>query len=70
MTKDLVVPLFALPSLKVCQALTMITWIEWGNDRNAGAWLWSGLAIRISQDLGLLYNDTLLALPDEEMQRE
>ena len=70
MAKELVVPLFALPSLKVCQALIMITWIEWGSDRDAGAWLWSGLAIRISQDLGLFYNDTILALPDEEMQRE
>ena len=70
MAKQLILPLFNVPSLKVCQALVMLTWIEWGSDRDASAWLWSGLAIRMSQDLGLSYADTLLAIQDEEIRRQ
>ena len=67
--KELVYPLFSLPSLKVCQALVMITWIEWGSDRDSSAWLWSGLSIRMSQDIGLSYWDSLEAVPEGEARR-
>lgn len=67
--KELIYPMFALPSLKVCQALVMITWIEWGSDRDSSAWLWSGLAIRMSQDMGLSYWDSLDSISDGETRR-
>lgn len=67
--KELIYPMFALPSLKVCQALVMITWIEWGSDRDSSAWLWSGLAIRMSQDMGLSYWDSLESISDGETRR-
>ena len=62
--KNLLVPLLSLPSLQVIQGLVCLTWIEWGSNRDAGAWMLGGMCIRMSQDLGLLYREASATLPD------
>ncbi|KAK9246272.1 fungal-specific transcription factor domain-containing protein [Lipomyces tetrasporus] len=51
--KMLLIPHLALPSVEIVFALLLIAYHEFGEDRDSGLWSWSGLAIRMSYDLGL-----------------
>ncbi|KAI5478112.1 C6 transcription factor [Pseudohyphozyma bogoriensis] len=51
--KALVIPHLALPSLDSVYALLLLAYHEHGADRDSGLWAYSGMAIRMSIDLGL-----------------
>ncbi|KAK4702805.1 hypothetical protein P7C70_g3416, partial [Phenoliferia sp. Uapishka_3] len=51
--RALVIPHLALPSLDVVYALLLLAYHEHGQDRDSGLWSYSGMAIRMSIDLGL-----------------
>jgi hypothetical protein len=51
--KQALLPLLAIPTLEVLQAYILLTWSEWGNGRDAGFWMYSGICVRMAQDLGL-----------------
>lgn len=51
--KRLLIPLLALPSLEVVQSLVLLTYQEYATDRDSGLWMYSGMAIRMVQDIGL-----------------
>jgi hypothetical protein len=51
--KQALLPLLAIPTLEVLQSYILLTWSEWGNDRDAGFWMYSGICVRMAQDLGL-----------------
>ncbi|KAK9350197.1 fungal-specific transcription factor domain-containing protein, partial [Lipomyces doorenjongii] len=51
--KALVIPHLALPSVETVFSLLLIAYLEFAADRDSGLWSWSGLAIRMSYDLGL-----------------
>lgn len=44
-------------SLEGIQALLMLALYEWGQSRGLSAWIFSGLAIRLAQSMGLAYED-------------
>ncbi|KAK9483575.1 fungal-specific transcription factor domain-containing protein [Lipomyces starkeyi] len=51
--KALLIPHLALPSVETVFSLLLIAYLEFAEDRDSGLWSWSGLAIRMSYDLGL-----------------
>jgi hypothetical protein len=51
--KQALLPLLAIPTLEVLQSYILLTWSEWGNGRDAGFWMYSGICVRMAQDLGL-----------------
>ncbi|KAK7202840.1 fungal-specific transcription factor domain-containing protein [Myxozyma melibiosi] len=51
--KVLLIPHLAIPSVETVYALLLIAYHEFAQDRDSGLWSWSGLAIRMSYDLGL-----------------
>jgi hypothetical protein len=51
--KQALLPLLEIPTLEVLQSFILLTWSEWGNDRDAGFWMYSGICVRMAQDLGL-----------------
>ncbi|KAK9235004.1 fungal-specific transcription factor domain-containing protein [Lipomyces kononenkoae] len=51
--KMLLIPHLALPSIETVFTLLLMAYHEFGEDRDSGLWSWSGLAIRMSYDLGL-----------------
>ncbi|KAK9354935.1 fungal-specific transcription factor domain-containing protein [Lipomyces doorenjongii] len=51
--KMLLLPHLALPSVETVFTLLLIAYLEFACDRDSGLWSWSGLAIRMSYDLGL-----------------
>ena len=44
-------------SLEGVQALLMLALYEWGQSRGLSAWIYSGIAIRLAQSMGLAYED-------------
>jgi len=51
--KQLLVVLLAVPSYDLVASLLMISWYEFGCNRDVGFWMYSGMAIRMAQDLGM-----------------
>ncbi|ODQ69159.1 hypothetical protein LIPSTDRAFT_76404 [Lipomyces starkeyi NRRL Y-11557] len=51
--KMLLLPHLALRSVDTLFTLLLIAYLEFACDRDSGLWSWSGLAIRMSYDLGL-----------------
>lgn len=51
--KQALLPLLAIPTLEVLQSYILLTWSEWGNGRDAGFWMYTGICVRMAQDLGL-----------------
>ncbi|KAH8083490.1 hypothetical protein HD553DRAFT_342712 [Filobasidium floriforme] len=43
----------AVANLDLVEALLMISWYEFSADRDGGLWMYSGMAFRMAQDLGL-----------------
>lgn len=50
---SLVVPLLRIPSVDVVAGLLLLATVEFGQNSESGLWMYSGMAIRMSVDLGL-----------------
>ena len=48
-----VVDALACPTLDVVQACLLLAWGEFGSNRDSGLWMYLGISIRMSQDLGM-----------------
>lgn len=51
--KSSIVDLFPCPSVAVVQATLLLAYDEFGANRDSGLWMYLGIAIRMSQDLGM-----------------
>ncbi|CED82451.1 Transcription factor domain, fungi [Phaffia rhodozyma] len=51
--KKILVPLLSFPSVDTVVGLVLLAWSEFGSGRDSGLWMFSGMAIRMLQDLGL-----------------
>ncbi len=45
------------PSIDTIQALLMLGLYEWGQTRGLSAWVFTGIAMRLAQSMGLAYED-------------
>lgn len=51
--KQIIVVLLAVPSYDIVASLLMLSWYEFGCNRDVGFWMYTGMAIRMAQDLGM-----------------
>jgi hypothetical protein len=51
--KQIVIALLAVPSYDLVASLLMLSWYEFGCNRDVGFWMYTGMAIRMAQDLGM-----------------
>lgn len=51
--KQLVIVLLAFPSYDLVASLLMLSWYEFGCNRDVGFWMYTGMAIRMAEDLGM-----------------
>ncbi|KAH8678381.1 fungal-specific transcription factor domain-containing protein [Xylariales sp. PMI_506] len=51
--KHLLVPLLNMPSAEVVQSMMMIAWLELATCRDVGHWMYTGMAVRMAEDMGL-----------------
>lgn len=51
--KQLVIVLLSIPSYDLVASLLMLSWYEFGCNRDVGFWMYTGMAIRMAQDLGM-----------------
>jgi hypothetical protein len=51
--KVLLVPLLNLPSYEVVESILMIAWMEMATCHDAGLWMYTGMAVRMAEDLGM-----------------
>lgn len=51
--KQIIVVLLAVPSYDLVASLLMLGWYEFGCNRDVGFWMYTGMAIRMAQDLGM-----------------
>lgn len=51
--KQLVIVLLSVPSYDLVASLLMLSWYEYGCNRDVGFWMYTGMAIRMAQDLGM-----------------
>jgi hypothetical protein len=51
--KQIIVVLLAVPSYDLVASLLMLSWYEFGCNRDVGFWMYTGMAIRMAQDLGM-----------------
>ncbi|WWC93859.1 hypothetical protein V866_000695 [Kwoniella sp. B9012] len=63
-------------TVEMVETLILISWYEFGQDRDAGLWMYSGMGLRMGQDLGLdslskqTASDQLPQAPDELYARQ
>ncbi|KAF7559012.1 hypothetical protein G7046_g5138 [Stylonectria norvegica] len=57
--KLLLVPLLNLPSYEVVESILMIAWMEMATCHDAGLWMYTGMAVRMAEDLGMHKKSTL-----------
>ncbi|CAK7235652.1 hypothetical protein SBRCBS47491_009367 [Sporothrix bragantina] len=50
--KEQLVPLLSIPAPEVVAGLVILAWAEFGDNNEAGLWMFTGMAIRMAQDLG------------------
>ncbi|KAF0321669.1 hypothetical protein GQ607_011182 [Colletotrichum asianum] len=50
--KEQLVPLLSVPEPEIVAGLVLLSWSEFGEDNEAGLWMFAGMAIRMAQDLG------------------
>uniref|UniRef100_A0A8H7K3G1 Xylanolytic transcriptional activator regulatory domain-containing protein n=1 Tax=Bionectria ochroleuca TaxID=29856 RepID=A0A8H7K3G1_BIOOC len=60
--KDQLASLLSIPASDVVAGLVIMAWVEFGDNNEAGMWMYSGMAIRMAQDLG--YHRRLEAVAD------
>ena len=51
--KVLLMPLLNLPSYEVVESILMIAWMEMATCHDAGLWMYTGMAVRMAEDLGM-----------------
>lgn len=51
--KHLLIPLLNLPSYEVVESILMISWLELANCHDVGIWMYTGMAVRMAEDMGL-----------------
>ncbi|RDW89681.1 hypothetical protein BP6252_01713 [Coleophoma cylindrospora] len=51
--KQLIFVLLSVPSYDLVASLLMLSWYEFGCNRDVGFWMYTGMAIRMAQDLGM-----------------
>ncbi|PSN59111.1 hypothetical protein BS50DRAFT_537863 [Corynespora cassiicola Philippines] len=51
--KEQALSLLGIPAPEVVAGLLILAWAEFGDNNEAGLWMFSGMAIRMAQDLGL-----------------
>ncbi|KAL7410411.1 fungal-specific transcription factor domain-containing protein [Mrakia frigida] len=72
--KYLLVPLLSFPTEETCTALVLLSWNEFGGGRDSGHFMFTGMAIRVVQDLGMQHEISLAPRgeggPNNESQRE
>ncbi|KAI9875398.1 MAG: hypothetical protein M1830_008526 [Pleopsidium flavum] len=51
--KKLLMPLLSIPSCDVVAGMLLLSWVEFGDNNEAGLWMFSGMALRMAQELGL-----------------
>lgn len=51
--KILLVPVLNLPSYEVVESILMIAWMEMATCHDAGLWMYTGMAVRMAEDLGM-----------------
>ncbi len=49
----MVIVLVAVPTYDLVASLLMLSWYDFGCNRNVGFWMYTGMAIRMAQDLGM-----------------
>ncbi|WVW83580.1 hypothetical protein I302_105601 [Kwoniella bestiolae CBS 10118] len=63
-------------TVEMVETLVLISWYEFGQDRDAGLWMYSGMGLRMGQDLGLdsinkqISSQELPQAPDELYARQ
>ncbi|KAH7134294.1 fungal-specific transcription factor domain-containing protein [Dactylonectria macrodidyma] len=55
--KEQLMSLLSVPAPDVVAGLVLLAWAEYGGNNEAGLWMFSGMAIRMAQDLGLHRSD-------------
>lgn len=51
--KHLLVPLLNLPSYDVVASILMIAWMEMATCHDVGIWMYTGMAVRMAEDMGM-----------------
>jgi hypothetical protein len=51
--KYLLVPLLNMPSYEVLESILMITWMELATCHDVGLWMYTGMAVRMAEDMGM-----------------
>ena len=51
--KHLLVPLLNLPSYEVLESILMIAWMELATCHDVGLWMYTGMAVRMAEDMGM-----------------
>lgn len=51
--KHLLVPLLNMPSVEVVESILMIAWVELATCHDVGLWMYTGMAVRMAEDMGL-----------------
>ncbi|KAI4195178.1 MAG: hypothetical protein LQ350_007352 [Teloschistes chrysophthalmus] len=51
--KGLLLPLLGIPSCDVISGLVLLSLAEFGNNSEAGMWMFTGMALRMAQEIGL-----------------
>lgn len=51
--KHLLVPLLNLPSYDVVASMLMIAWMEMATCHDVGLWMYTGMAVRMAEDMGM-----------------
>ena len=59
--KHLLVPHLNLPSFEVVESILMIAWTELGTCHDVGLWMYTGMAVRMAEDLGMHKVSRILA---------
>ena len=62
--KEQLMSLLAVPAPDVVAGLVLLAWAEYGDNNEAGLWMFSGMAIRMAQDLGLRRSDATESDPN------
>ncbi|RDL30467.1 uncharacterized protein BP5553_10345 [Venustampulla echinocandica] len=57
--KHLLVPLLNLPSYDVVASILMIAWMEMATCHDVGIWMYTGMAVRMAEDMGMHKKSTL-----------
>ncbi|KAL9602074.1 MAG: hypothetical protein Q9219_002070 [cf. Caloplaca sp. 3 TL-2023] len=51
--KSLLIPLFGIPSCDVVGGMVFLSLAEFGNNSESGMWMFTGMALRMAQEIGL-----------------